>query len=694
MSAGTPRPDAGVPSQCTSAATQIEAIAADLANARMTCEVGDGLVGSGQWTGQAAAAFVHTLSAIQRSSADTVSAWSRLAHVMSSYGRALEALQEDGDRLRGDLEQARTSLTAARRRYDRDRDEPARAGAAAAAQIDVGTHTIAVSRAEGALDTLAHDRRALDLDTVAKLHLAPGPGAAAWLAIAYTNGRAVPTSTIIDDLLDLLRADPADNLDLLHQFLQMYSGDEDVMSDFYDELGARGLLDLMRCAEESDPYGAGVLGLLAAGLATATRGWDRPKQEQFGRDLVEAIAPVDAADFPKGSFDSDYVALLLAAPGLAPHVGLGAFQRLEEIRTKEPERFERITPAESGLGGGTLANSVFLLLAQIPADACRYLFSTSHADTTIEYWYGQHPWTADGFAGPAALLHAIISDQSLRAHDRTDPGWAQALSFTGRAIDALGANADFTLTAVSAAASLHLAATLERVIPEITGLLANANARGNDGLVTKALIDGAVVEVLGLAAQKGPLAQVLGIALQDPKALDLFGAGLARHLIGVRDFAVASGDYDSTREPVLGLGNVYGFTHGALAAEFERVARAASQEVQRTIDTLDTFISFIPGASTGKAGVDYAIQVGMGGIPDLVSALVNNPSRDEIEELSRQHRDGGQQTLVSGWDDAMTVSGLDPTLLENLRHLIGEAYHDSSNAASQTNATGSYQARR
>ncbi|NHT17442.1 hypothetical protein [Cellulomonas sp. IC4_254] len=690
------RPDKGVPAECDRAAEQVRGICADLAGAASTASNLASTVRTA-WQGQAGNAFCSSLDGATQSSRLTVAAWDRVKDELVRYATRLRDIQTRGDQIRSALSSAEDSLSTAKKtlaRYQKDDDTAAWRITHARGTVDSLTHDIATQVV--ALDNLRAERQALDNATATALHTAPGAGAAAWQVIAYRNGRTVPRTDILDELLDLLDRDPTGNLDLLHQFLLMHSNDAELMGTFMQALGARRLLDLMRRADLMAGLDGGpVVPLLAAALATASQGWSTREQERFGAQLVLAID----ADRPLlgTPHDSLRVNALLSATGLAPHVGLGAFKTLDALRIDDPRRFARIIQTENPVTVGlsdsssSLCNTLFLLLAEIPSAARDYLLSSAPAGGAIGYWYGEHPWAGDGFAGPAALLHAVVTDPTLRPHDPTHLPWSESLRFLGGAVTALAGHPDLSISAVSHAASLHLAGAFARVAPEIAGLLTEKNELDDDRkLTTTALVDGVLTTITGLHLEKGPLIQVLGIVLQDPSALTLFVEKLQPYSTAAVGHATSGQTSEDRYLGAQGSAYLYALTHGALARQFEAAARAQTGDLQSAARALNLFISLIPLGSTGKAALDYTISVAAGSAPDLVVAVSGAFSLEEIEAISVAHRDSGSAQLTAHWQQALAASSFDTAARQELLSEITDSYDLLANAAANPNPSGSF----
>lgn len=687
------RPDNGVPSVCASAADQVRGISTDLASAAdRTGNLASPVRNA--WQGQAASAFCSSLDAAVQSSRLTVAAWDRVVSALARYASRLEDIQVRGDQIRSALTSAEDSLDAAKKTLTRyQKDDDTAAWRITHARGTVESLTTDVTNQVVALDNLRAERQALDNETATALHGAPGAGAAAWQAIAYRNGRAVPSADLLDELLDLLDRDPAGNLDLLHQFLLMHSNDAELMGRFFDGLGPRGLLSLMR---HTGPGGTAthVFDMLTTGFATASRTWDVQQQERFGAGLIGAI---DNSVERGAPWDTDLVAFLLCTPGIAPHVGLGAFQRLETMRVRDPDRFARImlehTTADfaiSDRAAGTLENSIFLLLSQIPGAARSAIMSGPDPNGTITYWYGQHSWAADGFEGPAALLHAIVTDPTVRVHSASDPAWAELMWFTSLALVGLAENPRFTIADVSPAANLHLATSLAHLIPEIAGIVTGSNNTIDNLVWTTTFLDGESASIPGLGLDIGQLGLVLGIVLQEPAALNRFAAGLEQHRHATGGIVTPLTVPATTDLAAEWVGGLYGITYGALAGQYAVAAQQRRDDLDATVASLNRLISLIPIASTGKASADYAIQVAASEAPDLLSTLSSTPTRNEIERLSVELREQGRELLSSSWDVAAQTDRLHPDTAANLRARVLQHFDTHANAASNAAPIGAY----
>lgn len=709
MSGTDRRPDHGVPGECDSAAEQVRGIGTDLAGAASTAS---GLAPTVRtaWQGQAGNAFCSSLDAATESSRLTVAAWDRVKDELVRYATRLRDIQARGDQIRSALSSAEGTLSTAKKtlaRYEKDDDTAAwrithARGAVASLTDDIATQTVA-------LDNLRAERQALDNDVAAALHSAPGAGAAAWQAIAYRNGRTIPKTDILDELLDLLDRDPTGNLDLLHQFLLMHSNDAELMGTFFDGLGARGLIDLMRRA---GPGGTAtfIFGLLATGFVTASSGWSSDKQRAFGAALVNAIDPDTVSSLTS---DQELLARLLASPGVPPQVGLGAFARLDELRHLNPTRFAAITAslgAPSGAADYTiesLANTLFLLMSQIPGEARDYFFSRSDPTEAVAYWYGRHPWASDGFTGPAALLRAIANEPVDLAGG--DEQWKAILEFCSTALDNLGGRPDYNTSNVNPAAALDIAIAISSFIPEIAGNIFGDQDRSTfTGVAAEVFRDGLLQNAPTLDAQFGNLARALGVAATHPSALSAFlvqmrayGDAVLAHVTGATPPTL-----DQARALLSSVSAVWGFTYAAYSVEAAGDAARLSNSSRALLDQIFAVGGLVPvpGAS---AGVGIGVAAATTVAPDVLAKIMpqiltddqlleirNNPKTAGRDELNTRISDA-LETAIAGMNPPYTVMDLRSgesrlATIDDFAKNIGVAYDAAAAAFSSEETDGAY----
>jgi hypothetical protein len=644
-------PDRGVPSDCRAAAEQIDPISTDLANTRSTTGTNaSDVVTSGRWSGQAAEAYLTSLDAVNLSAQSAVDAWTAIAQVLRDYAGELEALQERGDAQRTLISGAQSDREYANRCYERYKQNVDDAYRAMSAQEDITAADDTIAQATVVLSQIAEERAELDNDTAEKLLNAPGPGAAAWQGLAYAdNGARLPTSTIIDDLLDLLASDAYANSEVLAQFLSMYGSDPDVMSDFYSRLGAAGLADLLaRTVDQMPPCPEreSLKEALSAGLAVAASQWSFEKQQQYGTDLVRAIEDADESIGRQhmGLLVSD----LLDAPGMPGHIALGILDRIEHLRENDPETFAEITqegpipPAVLGFDH-SLMNTTFTMLATVAPEALA--FFTEHSGST-DYWYGQHPWTLDQFEGPAVLLNAISNDPTVQAASTTNPpgnAWVDSVTFFSDAMQSLGGRLDYTTGNVSDNAKLNITLAAAAYIPEIAMLGEDTTGGGENALIADAFRNGALYEGPALDLSPGNLLRALGVALTDPAGLASFMLAANAYADDVLHYTTGDGHpgYEQVVDLIDSVGNLYGLTYASYAVEQAHDAQTTSDDRQRTLDTIFTIGSLLPGVSTGEKVGDYLVQVASVAAPEAASALTPGIlTDDQISAIKH----GGERT--------------------------------------------------
>lgn len=341
----------------------------------------------------------------------------------------------------------------------------------------------------------------------------------------------------------------------------------------------------------------------------------------------------------------------------------------------------------------SLANASFMLMSQIPSDTLAFLASSGNFHRTVEYWYGEHPWaggeipwTIDGFGGPAALMSAIISDPTLRAHGASDPSWANALRFLSQAVNALGRHSGLDAECVSTSATADLASALVVVIPEITALLDPRNASSQSQPPVHILFGSNMILALGLDVEKGPLNRVLGLSLMNDAARDSFAAAMASYL------------NDATAQPasrridaIVGAGHLYGLASGAIAGEASRIASTASAAAQATRDMYKTILAWIPMPGTGVPVVDYLIQLGGAMATDSITDRIYEiKAPDEIQDASVAEREGARAELGTIALEYFKSNGLDETTAAELVEKLTSAFDIDSNASSNPGGSGEY----
>lgn len=634
------------------AADRIEEIAERLEQSRSTAESAAGEVTAAVWSGEGAQAFVLAQGDIDQPARSGCAGYVRLATAARDYQAAMQVLQDQGDDIRSRL------ATAEAERDDlRERLDDARAAAlSGGGPTDTGTldHLLILAKnrvtdALASLDDLKADRRRLDDETAQRMLDAPGAAAQAWVALAYAGDRSRPIDEVVAEVLDLARAanPSAEDYALIQQFLALYSGDAAVMAQFYRGLGPAGVTAFMATMSMENPQylqsGAGSLAAgLRSGFAVASTTWNDAQAVQWGRGLTDAIADAD----PSQTDDIRCVStFLLGATGLNPQVALGAFGRIEELRVHDPAMFDRVAPDgppwtnadiegaqfrfRTFTGGmlsedGDLMGTIFRQLTQVPQLA-REGFTD---DTAIDYWFGDRNWAGDGFSGPAALVDAIVNDPATLVLRSTDPEgsqWADTVAFASLAAERLGGNVAYTAGNMSDRASLSVAKMLGAFMPEITGDIgigADQGARTLEWQV-KAIVNGDLVDVPAFTCNKGNLYRLLGVATVSVPAAAYYQARVGEYANSTLSYLTGPNhpDIDTAKSIANGLGGAFGMAYGLGAQEAARHAESISAEHREMLDRIAAIAGTIPGVETGRAGVDYLMQVASGQITTVGEAL-------------------------------------------------------------------------
>lgn len=669
---------------CGSAAVEVDHLAEALGTASRQVDDEVSSLGELVWSGQGAQAFRTSVAEVGQRAEGVVAGWQRLSEALEGYARALGSMQVDADAVRSRLRVAEDDLEDYQVQHRRAKKDWLAGDASASGRVTVlqeliGDAQRTIANQWVSLDDIGAARALLDERSAAEILAAPGAGAQAWASAVYrANGSQQPLSSVIDDLVTRLDR-PGElsgaDYDMVAQFLAMYSGDPEAMAAFFDGLGAAGLAGFMnsfvtgggRCGwPQSEVLATDLCAALAAGLATASRTWDAGKQVQFGRDLVDATDANLSGDLAAEVIGVQAVAYLLGAAGLAPQVALGALQRVEEIRVQDPGRYEVLSHDADGRGSGagvfshqsvSLAGAIFGQLARIPDQALD--FFVTRPDSVTEYWFGQHDWTANQFAGPAGLLDAIVNSPSAQAAHAGDPlgeSWTATVGFASRAFEALGGNLSLRAGALSTDAARNIAAALGAFAPETATGLTIAPVITADGQQFVKVVgpDGKEVQVPALTTGLGNLSRLLGIATLDPQALAVYGSQVGAYAIRVRDYLTGPEHppYAEAKTLLGQVGALYGFTYASYALESSLHAEEISDRARRDLDAVLTLASLVPVASTGRAALDFLVEVSLvgaekgveKGAESLVSGIVSDKTLDAIIDTGLNR---GKDTLSS-----------------------------------------------
>jgi hypothetical protein len=308
---------------------------------------------------------------------------------------------------------------------------------------------------------------------------------------------------------------------------------------------------------------------------------------------------------------------------------------------------------------GSLANSVFLLLSQIPTDAREYLFSLDSTTETIAYWYGQHPWDADGFEGPAALLRAIAHDPVTSGPevDRLGNDWRDVLIFASTAIESLGGRPDLNYTTTTDGAKCDIAEAMAAFIPEIAAILDGAARSGTDWLpIADVLRDGTYTPLRVLHVNLGNLARALGVATTNPDALAVFLGGIRAYSADAYDHVVHVNGLTTEHAERLceTVGGIYGLTYSSYSLELAIHADEISRAHQEAIDRLFFIAGFLPFGSTGGARADWAIQAATVIAPGGISAIDSQILSDsQLAAIQTDVEAAGRDTLAANAEQGL-----------------------------------------
>lgn len=681
-------PDHGVPEVCGAAATEVDRLADALAQASWDVDRYAGDADEHTWSGQGADAFRETVADTRRRAHAAVDSWGRVSEALTTYARRLAQAQDEADGVRSRLRVAEDDLDDHRRSLARAKAEVLSGDGSSAGQVVALTRLIAeTQRTIDArlleLDEIGRDRARQDQRTAADLLDAAGPGAQAWAGVAFRgNGTQRPVADVVAEVLRRLRGGrelTGRDHDLVAQLLALYSSDPEVMSAFVAGLGPAGLVGLMNSFAATGGGGfprgevaaTDLAAALATGLATASRTWPPDEQHWFGRTLVDATG-TGVTDHPGADVVGvQVVAHLLSVAGLAPRVALGALERVEEIRVHDPDRFVLLTHTSGRHDAGSgifahrsisLAASVFAQVARIPDDALDF-FASRPAEVTT-YWFGQHDWSGNRFAAPAAVLDAVVNSPTSRAAHHSVPvgdAWVTVTGFASRAFEALGGNLALRAGTVSPDAARGIAAALGAYAGETAAGLVGVAEPGSE-VDSFSIIGphGVAIDAPELRVNPGNLSRLLGIVTLDPGALAVYGGHVAEYATRVRDHLTGP-THPAAAEAAAMLGQVgalYGLTYASYSLEGHLQSKEVSDRARRDLDAILTLAALVPGFSTGSGVVDYLAQVTQVGLGQVGAARMPGVLADgELDAVIDRGLDSGQvamgafaDALTAGWD--------------------------------------------
>ena len=723
------RPDHGVPGQCLTAGAAVAVWAQEVAEAAQgvrgaTDEIGD------VWKGTAAEQFAVSIAVLDAQATPVADRWGRIARALDAYGSTLAALQVDGDSARRALTDAEDEIEVLERRLARAQAELLAGDGTAAGQVrqlrgQIADEGRVVSGALRALEDIADARTRLDSRTVEDLLDAPGPRAQEWAGIAYqANGAPRPDDEVLRDLVDRLQgpALTAGDYDLLAQFLALHGHDPDAMADLVAALGAAGLVGIINSFAAtglenlhppSEIGSEALCSALAAALAAASVTWSAQEQAEFGRALIDA-AGVNLQQVVGAEVTGAHaVALLLGSGGLAPGVALGAFERVEQIRGQDEARFAALTFSGGvrDTGSGVWEHQPANLMATIFAQLCRApgaarRFFGSRPGEVTAYWFGQHDWSGNQFAAPAALLDAIVNDPAAQVDRYAHPptaGWAATVAFASQAFEALGGNLTLTLGTLSTEASVDIAQALGAFAPEIAAGLLTIGGDQKAEDVTTAGPRGAMVEVPRLTARPGNLGRLLGVATVDRDALATFGMCVAAYAARVRSL-VTGPDHptlSAARDALRGAVALFAMLHASYSLEAANHAQRVSDEARAGLDSLFGLLALLPVGSAGNVVVDFVPQVGAVGAEQVAERLwpgVKSPQ--EIDAIVEAGHAAGDDVLseyrgalAADWAQIgppyVTEGGTLAAPGDLLDQMVGQ-YHTTAGAFGNDNGTGAF----
>ena len=258
------------------------------------------------------------------------------------------------------------------------------------------------------------------------------------------DSSAAVTAALGKALADFARRDEAredpEAMAALEAMLDTYSGQPEVLSAFYTELGPSGLLDVM--ASLSGPYAefgsdeynqrASLLAEIKSGFATAERTWGDAQSAQYAKDLVDlASGTVDRpSSYPFGFggalsyllYDSHYSdAFLTSAASQIDHherTTFGGYSSSGSSWTSGggPNPWYAYFPEDGQVGSYDLGVSLMSALGN-NAEVGLDFFMDGNQDGQVTdrqmYWLHTREWEQDQFSHLSQALLAATTDPRL-----------------------------------------------------------------------------------------------------------------------------------------------------------------------------------------------------------------------------------------------------------------------------------------
>jgi len=258
------------------------------------------------------------------------------------------------------------------------------------------------------------------------------------------DSSAAVTAALAKAMADFARRDEAredpEAMAALEAMLDTYSGQPEVLSAFYTELGPSGLLDVM--ASLSGPYAefgsdeynqrASLLAEIKSGFATAERTWGDAQSAQYAKDLVDlASGTVDRpSSYPFGFggalsyllYDSHYSdAFLTSAASQIDHherTTFGGYSSSGSSWTSGggPNPWYVYFPEDGQVGSYDLGVSLMSALgnnAEVGLDFFMDGNQDGHVTDRQMYWLHTREWEQDQFSHLSQALLAATTDPRL-----------------------------------------------------------------------------------------------------------------------------------------------------------------------------------------------------------------------------------------------------------------------------------------
>ncbi|HWR86566.1 MAG TPA: hypothetical protein VN200_11280 [Rhodoglobus sp.] len=572
-----------------------------------------------------------------------------------------------------------------------------------------------VEEAQRQLGILAGQREDADSALVSAVNGAlPGDWPAVYSALVaagFTDmdqvGNTAAVQQMMTDLARGIGEGPVDPEDAaaLTALMQLYGGDETIMSRHFDALGGDGTVDLINALGDwgaNDPMNAAAAVALAAltrsGLSVGSRNWSERTAE----------------DFTDGMFDNrlesgDEIGYLFADSANSPLgetlaiAAANAVDRLEreELFTwtnNDPFGGSWLAVQEFGDEGNRVLDAsgpIFSTLGEYPNAAYEWLTADGLGDDRVQYWYHDRYehlyWYENGREQPGYLtldrfegLSELWFGSQQADGGPMFPGVdgpanpEQAAILSSDIMQALVTNGDFTPDNISDRASAALAGGFVVHLPGLAQYPINGDLFGDITGGAQQLPDGTWVPVLS----EDQLAVFMGRAGSSESGYEVMSWGVSSYQETLLNMAMSSSDPNDIQIALDRMLDLQAAFEGSMAGQEIQSGQDADAEREAIVSGITGVLGAIPIPGIGSlvgGGAEFVLNWGQG--------------------VALGHVTGGGSDAIAGWwadqaDQAVSnfQSAQDGELADSARFTIASSVYEYFSAMDAANAgTDGYQ---